>query len=185
MNEKKPLSPKKKLGLGLAAGAVTVISLGGFASAAYAASPTPASETTTATTSDGGHHRGGFEGGLAKQLAAKLSVSETKVADALKAFREANKPTDTKQQEASKTPEQRQADQQAREKALTASLAKSLGLDESKVSAALTAVRSDAKTERTAELKSRLDQAVKDGKLSSSEESAVLKAQNLGLLGGR
>jgi hypothetical protein len=90
------------------------------------------------------------------------------------------------------------ADQQK----LAAGLAKELGLDESKVSDALTKVReqlrSEAKanaeskddsarpdgTDRAAALKERLAAAVKEGKLTQAEADAIIKATEAGVLGG-
>lgn len=88
---------------------------------------------------------------------------------------------------------------QAQEK-LAAALAKELGIDQQKVAAALTKVqeqlRSEAKrngdkTEhsgdraaRPQQLKTRLDQAVKDGKLTRAEADAIVKAVETGVLPG-
>jgi hypothetical protein len=83
---------------------------------------------------------------------------------------------------------------------LAESLAKELGLEESKVSDALKKVqeqlRADAQenrdarpqgdaTDRAAALKERLDVAVKDGKLTQAEADAIIKATEAGVLGGR
>jgi hypothetical protein len=78
-----------------------------------------------------------------------------------------------------------------------AALAKELGLDEQKVSDALTKVRAQLHPEgkgdkgtpadaadRTAKLKERLAQAVTDGKISQAEADAILKASEAGVLGG-
>jgi hypothetical protein len=79
-------------------------------------------------------------------------------------------------------------------------LAKELGVDEQKVSDALTKVREQLKpsdtqkedkkpdaADRKAKLKERLDQAVKDGKLTQAEADAITKAADAGVLmgGGR
>lgn len=181
MQHHKKLS-RKRVGLGLASGAVALALMGGVASVANAAAASPVASPSSSDARPG-HHRDGFEGSLAKKLATKLSVSESKVRDALKAFRESNKPADSKDRKASSmTPAQRKSDHQAREKALATSLAKSLGVEEAKVSSALKAIQDEAKASRAAELKTRLDDAVRNGKLSSTEESAILKAAGLGLL---
>ncbi|MBB5867201.1 hypothetical protein F4553_000580 [Allocatelliglobosispora scoriae] len=91
------------------------------------------------------------------------------------------------------TVKQRGPDQQK----LAAALAKELGIDEQKVADALTKVRDelrpttgdkpaegDQKADRAAKLKERLDQAVKDGKLTQAEADAIIKAQSAGVLGG-
>lgn len=84
-------------------------------------------------------------------------------------------------------------------------LAKELGIDEQKVSDALTKVREQLKpqsgeqrngdrnpdqskkpdaADRTAKLKERLAQAVKDGKITQSEADAITKAAEAGVLMG-
>ena len=70
------------------------------------------------------------------------------------------------------------------EKALAASLAKSLGIDESKVTAALDELRTAEQADHAAALKPRLDQAVKDGTLTQAEADAVTKAAEKGVIGG-
>lgn len=81
-------------------------------------------------------------------------------------------------------------------KEFAAALAKELGLDEQKVTDALTKVRAElhpggqAKpdrgnaADRTAKLKERLAQAVTDGKITQAEADAILKASEAGVLGG-
>jgi hypothetical protein len=126
----------------------------------------------------GGHGRGGdMMGAKAKELAAKLGVDEAKVADALKAFRDANKPS---------TPpaEGKKPDRAAMDAALAKSLASSLGIDESKVSTALEELRTQARTDRAAALKTRLDKAVTDKTLTQAEADAVTKAVEKGVIGG-
>ena len=75
-------------------------------------------------------HGHGDRGGQAAALAAKLGVDEAKVAEALRAFREANRPTGPRT-------DGRKPDRAAMEAALAASLAKPLGIDEAKVKTAL------------------------------------------------
>ena len=94
-NDARPFRPAA---LALGAG----LGVAGMASAATTTpTPTPsASAEATPGTSGGhgmrgghGHGRGGDRGGAqAAELAAKLGVDEAKVTEALKAFREANKP---------------------------------------------------------------------------------------------
>jgi membrane-bound lytic murein transglycosylase B len=75
---------------------------------------------------------------------------------------------------------------------LASALAKELGVDETKVSDALDKVREDKKADRPdrtpenaqANLKTRLDAAVKEGKLTQAEADAVLKAVEAGVLWG-
>jgi hypothetical protein len=70
------------------------------------------------------------------------------------------------------------------EAALAKSLAESLGIDEAKVTAALEELRNEAQSERAAALKTRLDKAVADGKLTQAEADAVTKAVEQGVIGG-
>jgi hypothetical protein len=113
----------------------------------------------------------------AAELATKLGVDEAKVTEALQAFREANKPT---------TPpaEGEKPDAATREAALAKSLAASLGIDEAKVTAALDELRTAEQAEHAAALKTRLDKAVTDGKLTQAEADAVTKAVEAGVIGG-
>ena len=64
-------------------------------------------------------------------------------------------------------------------------LAKELGLDTAKVQAAVEKVReqmrADAKEDRLAAMKERLDAAVKEGKLTQEEADAILKAAENGV----
>jgi hypothetical protein len=78
--------------------------------------------------------------------------------------------------------EARRAQEQAD---LAAKLAKELGVDQAKVQAALDKISSEqqaqAKADRLAALKQRLDQAVKDGKLTQAEADAIYKAAENGV----
>jgi hypothetical protein len=80
------------------------------------------------------------------------------------------------------------AAREEKQQELAKALAAELGIDESKVSAALekvqTAQREKAQQERSAALKTRLDEAVKAGKLTQAEADAILKASEAGVLGG-
>jgi len=79
--------------------------------------------------------------------------------------------------------EAKRAQQQAD---LAAKLAKELGIDQAKVQAALDKIESErqaqTKADRLAALKQRLDQAVKDGKLTQAEADAIYKAAENGVL---
>lgn len=83
---------------------------------------------------------------------------------------------------------QARPDRGARDQELAAALAKELGIDQAKVTAALEKVRTDqqnaAKADRIADLKTRLDAAVKDGKLTAAQRDAILKAAEAGVLPG-
>jgi membrane-bound lytic murein transglycosylase B len=91
------------------------------------------------------------------------------------------------------------ADRAQRQDELAGALATELGIDKAKVAAALEKVAAARKAERAdrtppakpdpakrvEELKTRLDAAVKDGKLTAEESAAILKAAEAGvLLGG-
>ncbi|MDR6507377.1 DNA-binding MarR family transcriptional regulator [Arthrobacter oryzae] len=149
------MASRKKIGLGLGAAALvlgTGIGVSGIASAAT--TPTPPPSASASPDSGHGHDRGhkggriGHEGGVrASELAAKLGVDEAKVTDALKSFREANKPS-------GRPAKGTKPDRAAMEAALAKSLAESLGVDEAKVTAALEELRNEAQSERAAALKS-------------------------------
>jgi hypothetical protein len=99
-------------------------------------------------------------------------------------------PTPSPSSSASAAPGTGKADRDARraqEQAdLAAKLAKELGIDQAKVQAALEKVRAEqqaqAKADRLAALKQRLDQAVTDGKLTRAEADAIYKAAENGVL---
>ena len=179
--------PSKKTAVAVAAG---VLSLGagvGIASLAAAdPTPTPTPSTTASGTptsgtggpGDGRHGHGFRDGELASQLASKLGVSQDKVAEALRAFREENRPT-AKPDDQTTPP-----DPAARDAALAKALAEKLGVDEAKVTTALQEIRTARQAERAAALKSRLDKAVADGTLTQAEADAVTKAVEKGVIGG-
>ena len=79
-------------------------------------------------------------------------------------------------------------DRAERQSELAEDLAAELGIDEAKVAAALEKVRdkqaAEARTERTAQLKTRLDAAVTEGKMTREQADAVLKAAEAGVLNG-
>ncbi|GAA1656738.1 hypothetical protein [Catellatospora bangladeshensis] len=89
-----------------------------------------------------------------------------------------------------------QQGRQEHQQQFAAALAKELGVDEAKVTAALEKVRTqlhpDGKSgekkngsaDRTAQLKERLAAAVKEGKLTQAEADAISKAAEAGVLGG-
>ena len=115
----------------------------------------------------------------AKALAEKLGVSEAQVTEAVKAFRQANRPAKPNRD---RTDPSTRPDPAARDAALATSLADSLGVDEAKVSAALAEIRSAATRERAAALKTKLDAAVKAGTLTQAEADAVAKAADKGVI---
>jgi hypothetical protein len=79
-------------------------------------------------------------------------------------------------------------DHNAKRQQLATALAKELGVEESKVTAALEKLRSERPGDKTGrpareDLKTRLDAAVQAGKLTRAEADAVLKAAEAGILG--
>ncbi len=176
------MAPSKRTAIAVAAGAVAVAAGLGVAGIASAdPTPTPGSTPTSGQTSgpDGrgwGHHRGPRMADLAGKLAEKLGVEESKVADALRGFRQQNRPMP---QDPADRP-----DPAERDAALAKYLAGELKIDEAKVTAALADLRTERNAERAAALKSRLDQAVKDGTLTQAEADAVTKAVEKGVIGG-
>lgn len=184
------MSKTRRITLGITAGALALgagLGVTSVASATTTPTPTPSATSSADATTPGqghgrpgGHGHGPDRGQLAADLAAKLGVDQAKVTDALKAFREANKPTTPPTQGTEGT----KPDRTAQEAALAKSLASALGVDESKVTAALEEIRTAAQEERAAALKARLDKAVVDGKLTQAEADAVTKAVEAGVIGG-
>lgn len=80
----------------------------------------------------------------------------------------------------------RAAQRAQRHDELAAALATELGIDKAKVAAALekvhTARQTTAKTDRIADLKTRLDAAVAAGTITAEESAAILKAAEAGVL---
>ena len=115
---------------------------------------------------------------MASGLAQKLGVDESKLSDALRSFRKANKPT-------ARSADGTKPDRAQHDAALAKSLAGSLGIEESKVTAALGELRTANQTKRAAALTSKLDAAVTAGTLTQAEANAVTKAVEKGVIGGR
>jgi len=184
------MSRMKRITLGLSAGALALgagLGVTGMASAAETPSPSSSASAESTTPTDGSAatgsgkrdgHKGG-RGQLAADLATKLGVEQAKVTEAIQAFRDANKPA-----EGTAPAEGTKPDRSATDAALAKSLAESLGVEESKVTAALAEIRAAGQAERAAALKTRLDQAVTDGKLTQAEADAVTKAVENGVIGG-
>lgn len=190
----------RRITLGLTATALALgagIGVAGMASATTTPAPTPSTSSSASTNGStstapsegrgargghGGHGGFGFGGEDATELATKLGVDQAKLTDALKAFREANKPTAGS--EKGMPAEGTRPDPATMQAELAKSLAASLGIDEAKVTAALEELRSAEQSEHAAELKTRLDKAVTDGKLTQAEADAVTKAVQNGVIGG-
>ncbi|GAA2844865.1 hypothetical protein [Paenarthrobacter ilicis] len=185
------MSKTKRITLGVAAGALALGAGMGVTSMATAATTPSPSATSSADASAApsdaagkpgvhGHGPGRDGGKMATELATKLGVDEAKVTDALKAFREANKPTTPPAEGTEGT----KPDRATQEAALAKSLATALGVDEAKVTTALDEIRAEGQAQRSAALKTRLDKAVTDGKLTQAEADAVTKAVDAGVIGG-
>ncbi len=119
-------------------------------------------------------------------LATKLGVDETDLRDAAKKVMQEQFP-DADDREAFKgmTPDQRAAELEKRQAAFTKALAKELGIDEAKLTKALDELKTDDATQAADRLKTRLDEAVKDGTLTQAEADAVTKAVEKGVIGPR
>ena len=120
-------------------------------------------------------------GTRAKELAAKLGVDEAKVTDALKAFREANKPATPPallSQGRNRTAPRWRRPWPLPWRNLSASMKPRSPLP-------WTELRTAEQAKHAAALKPRLDQAVKDGTLTQAEADAVTKAAEKGVIGGR
>jgi len=194
----------KKIVIASAAAGVVALGVGiaGYAVADPTTSPSPnpsasgpANPGRGGPGGPGGHRggpgRGGFaDGDLAKQLATKLGVDESKVSDALKAIREANrpaKPSTAPSARPSVDPSAKptRPDPSKREAELAEQLAEKLGLDEATVTKAFDEIRADRRADAAKALKTRLDAAVKAGTLTQAEADAVTKAAEKGVISGR
>ena len=121
-------------------------------------------------------------------LATKLGVTEDKLTAALQKVGQSMRDQsmsdqDDKAEDGTRTPPT-QAEMDARQQAFAAALAKELGIDQAKVTAAFDALRAEREAARKAELSSRLDAAVKAGKLTDADKQSILKGFDAGVLGG-
>jgi len=96
---------------------------------------------------------------------------------ALRAVRAETKPT------AKPSPGAAKPDPAERDATLAKALAPKLNVDEAKIKTALDEIRAARQADRAAELKTRLDTAVKDGKLTQAEADGVQKAVEQGVIG--
>lgn len=183
--------------IAVASTAVGLLALGGGLSIAGQASadPTtsPSSSPSAGPSNPGtdkdahrdGPGRGPRDSDLAQKLAEKLGVDQAKVTEALRAIREANKPSSPPSAGTSPSERPNRPDPTARDAALAKQLAEKLGVAEATVTKALDEIRAERQTEQAAALKSRLDEAVKAGTLTQAEADAVTKAVEKGVIGGR
>jgi len=189
-------STNKKLAAIAAVGvAATAIGFGISSSAqADQATPTPTTTATSGTAPGDGMGRGWGAGGRhgmgagadLSELATKLGVSEDKLRSAMDAVRKDLSGEMKDLRDSAKGTNGSATDRQAlrdqMEKSMADALAKELGIDASKVQAALDDLQAARQADRQEALQSRLDQAVKDGKLTQAEADAVKKAVDAGVL---
>jgi hypothetical protein len=192
---------------GIAAVGAAALAIGfGISSAAQADDATPAPSPTTQSGSNGsngngdgnGNGRGwgaggkhgmggmGALGGDLSELASKLGVDEAQLRDAMAAVRDDLKDELKGLRGAAKDDPNadRQALRDQMQQKLADALAAELGIDSSKVRSALEDLEAAREAERDQALTDRLDQAVKDGKLTQAEADAVKKAVDAGVIGG-
>lgn len=179
-------SPFTKLTVSVVAVGAAATGLGiGASSLASAQETTPAPQTSSPA---GGNHTGDDKGprghrepgGVdAEALAGKLGVDRAKVSEALQAIGQehrADKPAD------GAAPDAGRPDPAGRTAELAKSMAEKLGLKQAKVKTALDELGAEHRAAEATELKTRLDQAVTDGKLTRAEADAVLKAEQAGVI---
>lgn len=178
----------RRTALGATVGVVVVGAAAGVAGFASAA-PTPAPSAPTSGASapaqpgpggkDGRGHGPRDGGQLASELATKLGLDQTKVADALKAVRDANRPTTKPTPGATPTT---RPDPAAHDAELAKALAPKLGVDEAKIKTALDEIRAAHEADRAKALDDKLAAAVKAGTLTQAEADAVKKAVDQGVI---
>lgn len=164
---------------------------GGSSSGAASANSGTTDSGTSGTTDRGwggrhGHGPGMGPGGMgfgmdSGALAAKLGVDQAKLTAALQkvwtSLREGDDSDD-------RTGPPTDAERQARQQEFATALAKELGIDAAKVTAAFDELRAERQAEARAAFGARLDEAVKAGKLTEADKASVLKAFDAGVLGG-
>lgn len=190
-------SINKKVAATAAVGAAAVAIGMGVSTAARAAdTPTPTPTTTQSSSPGGGmpglDHKGrgwgpGGRLGLGadlSQLATKLGVSESKLQTAFQAIRPTLKDELKSLRHSGKSGSatDRTALRDQFQQKLADALGKQLGIDSAKVKAALQQLEAAREAEVKQSFNDRLDQAVKDGKLTQSEADAVKKAAAAGVI---
>jgi hypothetical protein len=152
--------------------------------------PNPGSTNATPGPGGHGHGKGGLGrfgiGGIGKgvdlsALASKLGVDETKLRDALKAVRD-DLASQLKSARKNATPGTK-PDLSTLKDTFAQKLATELGISADKVKTAFADLEAAAQADRQKAFDDRLDQAVKDGKLTQAEADAVKKAAKEGVIG--
>lgn len=130
----------------------------------------------------GGHMGRGLGRGMdSAAFAEKLGVDEATLTAALQQVRAALRDAAGDEDHAGPPTE---AERTARQQEFAAALAKELGIEQAKVTAALDALRAERQADARAVFSARLDEAVKAGTLTEADKAAVLKAFDAGVLGG-
>jgi hypothetical protein len=140
---------------------------------ASAPSAAPSTGGGTGATADRGAHRCGSGPKFEQDLATQLGVPTQKVTAAVTALRTEQRAAHEKGSSATRA---QLADEFA------SKLAAKLGLDPTKVRDAMHTVRAKEHADRQAQLKGRLDKAVKAGKISQSDADASLRVLKSGVL---
>lgn len=175
-----------KIALGVGGTLVVLATMFGGAALASAETPAPSPAPTTAQDGWGGG-RGGMAGmrngtgygatANASDLAGKLGVSQDAVSAALAKYRAANP---TQGRGAGLTVEQHAAEHEK----LAAFLAGELKVDRATVLQVLNTRQETRQADRTAQLKTSLDAAVKDGRITQAQADAILAAHASGAMRG-
>lgn len=126
-----------------------------------------------------GHGPGGGHGLAAPELAEALGVSEAELQSALESVRERLEPS---QSDRSTPPSEDELEE--RRDQVADALAEELDLSAAEVTAAFEELREGLDEERRTALGERLDEAVSAGDLTAEDRASVLKAFDVGVLGG-
>lgn len=183
----------KKIAITFAGGAIIVGSGLGVAGMASAETPSPTPTPSQAWQRGGGYGQmggaanpnAGLRNGAgygavenAEYLAGKLGVSQDAVSAAMAKYHT----TTTTQTRGRDLTDEQQATQHA---TLAAFLAKELNVSEATVLAALNGQQEVRQADRTAQIKTNMDEAVKSGRLTQAQADAILAAHEAGVgMGG-